>query len=133
MLFPELARFTDVALLLLRVMVGVVFVTSGWNHLREPEARSKDIEQSKGVTISLGAAELPAGVGVMLGVLTQLAAIGLILIMLAAIWKKIFVWRTGFWGKSGTNDWSYDTMFIVINLVILIIGGGNLSLMSWFR
>ena len=58
MLFPELARFTDVALLLLCVMVGVVFVTSGWNHLREPEARSKDIEQSKGVTISLGAAEL---------------------------------------------------------------------------
>jgi len=45
MLFPVLARFTDVALLLLRVMVGVVFVTSGWNHLREPEARSKDIEQ----------------------------------------------------------------------------------------
>jgi putative oxidoreductase len=88
MLFPELARFTDVALLLLRVMVGVVFVTSGWNHLREPEARSKDIEQSKGVTIFLGAAELAAGLGVMLGVLTQLAAIGLILIMLAAIWKR---------------------------------------------
>jgi putative oxidoreductase len=85
MLFPELARFTDVALLLLRVMVGVVSVTSGWNHLREPEARSKDIEQSKGVTIFLGAAELAAGLGVMLGVLTQLAAIGLILIMLAAI------------------------------------------------
>ena len=54
MLFPELARFADVAMLLLRVMVGVVFVTSGWNHLRELEARSKDIEQSKGVTISLG-------------------------------------------------------------------------------
>ena len=133
MLSPELARFTDVAVLLLRVMVGVVFVSSGWNHLREPEARSKDIEQSKGVTIFLGAAELFAGVGVLLGVLTQLAAIGLILIMLAAIWKKIFVWRTGFWGKSGTNGWSYDTMFIVTNFVILIIGGGNLSLMSWFR
>ena len=133
MLFPALAPFTDVALLLLRVMVGVVFVTSGWNRLREPEARSKDIEQSKGVTIFLGLAELAAGLGVMLRVLTQLAAIGLILIMLAAIWKKIFVWRTGFWGKSGTNGWSYDTMFIVMNLVILTTGGGNLSLTSWFR
>ena len=133
MLFPELARFTDVAVLLLRVMVGVVFVSSGWNHLREPEARSKDIEQSKGVTIFLGAAELFAGVGVLLGVLTQLAAIGLILIMLAAIWKKIFVWRTGFWGKSGTNCWSYDAMFVVMNLVILTTGGDNLSLMNWFR
>jgi hypothetical protein len=63
MLLRELARFTDVALLLLRVMVWVVFVTSGWNHLREPEARSKGIEQSKGVTIFLGAAELAAGLG----------------------------------------------------------------------
>jgi len=128
MLFPELARFTDVALLLLRVMVGIVFITSGWKHLRDPEARSKDIELSKGVTIFLGAAELAAGLGVMLGVLTQLAAIGLILIMLAAIWKKIFVWHTGFWGKSGTNGWSYDTMFVVMNLAILTTGGGNLSL-----
>jgi putative oxidoreductase len=133
MLFPELSRFTDVALLLLRVMVGIVFITSGWNHLRDPEARSKDIEQSKGTTIFLGAAELAGGLGVMLGLLTQLAAIGLILIMLGAIWKKIFVWHSGFWGKSGTNGWSYDTMFVVMNLVILSTGGGHLSLMNWFR
>src|SRR5262245_29429820 len=114
-------------------MVGAVFVTSGWNHLREPEARSTAIEQRKGVTIFSAAAELAPGLGVTLRVLPQLAAIGLLLIMLAAIWKKIFVWRTGFWGKSGTNGWSYDTMFIVMNLVILTTGGGNLSLMSWFR
>ncbi len=38
--------------------------------------------------------------------------------MLGAIQKKIFVWRTGLWGKSGTNGWSYDTMLVVMNLVI---------------
>ena len=130
MLLPDLTRFTDVALLLLRIMIGIVFITSGWNHLRDPEARSKDIEHSKGVTILLGAAELAGGLGVIFGVLTQLAAIGLILIMLGAIWKKIFVWRTGFWGKSGTNGWSYDTTFVVMNLVILSTGGGHLSLMD---
>ena len=130
MLFPELSRFTDVALLLLRVMVGIVFITSGWNHLRDPEARSKDIEQSKGTTIFLGAAELAGGLGVMLGLLTQLAAIGLILIMLGAIWKKIFVWHTGFWGESGTNGWSYETMLVVMNLVIVTTGGGNFSVMK---
>jgi hypothetical protein len=53
--------------------------------------------------------------------------------MLAAICKKIFVWRTGSGGKSGTNGWSYDTMFVVMNLVILTTSGGNLSLMNWFR
>jgi putative oxidoreductase len=128
MIFPQLTRFTDVALLLLRVMVGIVFLTSGWNHLRDPENRSKDIGTSKNFTIFLGAAELAGSLGVIFGVFAQLAAAGLILVMLCAIQKKIFVWRTGFWGKSGTNGWSYDTMLIVMNLVILTTGGGNLSL-----
>jgi len=128
MIFPQLAHFTDVTLLFLRIMVGIVFISSGWNHLKEPGARSKDIGISKGFTIFLGAAEVAGGLGVVLGLLTQLAASGLILIMLVAIQKKIFVWRTGFWGKSGTNGWSYDTMLVVMNLVIVTTGGGNLSL-----
>ena len=128
MIFPQLAQFTDIALLFLRVMVGLVFITSGWTHLKEPGARSKDIEMSKGFTIFLGAAEVAGGLGVLLGVFTQLAALGLILIMLGAIQKKLFLWRTGFWGKSGTNGWSYDTMLLVMNLVIVTTGGGSLSL-----
>lgn len=132
-MFPQLARFSDVALLLLRIMVGIVLITSGWNHLKDPEARSKDIGMSKGFTIFLGAAEVAGSLGLILGVLTQLAGFGLILILLAAIQKKIFAWRTGFWGKSGTNGWSYDTMLIVMILVIVTTGGGNLSLMRWFE
>jgi putative oxidoreductase len=85
---------------------------------------------SKGFTIFLGLAELAGGLGVISGVLAQLAAAGLILIMFGAIQKKIFVWRTGFWGSSGTNGWSYDTMLVVMNLVIVTTGGGNLSLMK---
>ena len=130
MIFPQLAHFTDVALLLLRVMVGLVFITSGWKHLKDPEARSKSIEMSKGFTIFLGAAEVAASLGLVFGVLTQLAAAGLILIMLGAIQKKHFVWHTGFWGDSGTNGWSYDTMLVVMNLVIVTTGGGSLSLMK---
>ena len=130
MTFPQLARFTDVALLLLRLMVGSVFLTSGWKHLTDPERRSKDIEMSKGFTIFLGAAESAGALGVMFGVLAQLAAIGLIMVMLGSTQKKIFVWHTGFWGPSGTNGWSYDTMMAIMNLVIATTGGGNLVLMK---
>ena len=130
MMFPQLAQFTDVALLLLRLIVGIVFITSGWKHLKDPEARSKSIGMSKGFTIFLGAAEVAASLGLIFGVLTQLVAAGLILIMLGAIQKKIFVWHTGFWGESGTNGWSYDTMLVIMNLVIVTTGGGNLSLMK---
>ena len=131
--FPQLARFTDVAFLLLRLMAGSVFVTSGYKHLKDPEARSKDIGMSKSFTIFLAAVEFAGGLGVISGVLAQLAAIGLILIMLGVIQKKIFVWHSGFWGKSGTNGWSYDTMLIVMNLVIVTTGGGSLALSRLFQ
>ena len=65
---------------------------------------------SKGFTIFLAAAEVAGSLGVIFGVLTQLASVGLILIMLGAIQKKIFVWRTGFWGESGTNGCSHATI-----------------------
>jgi len=132
MIIPQLARFTDVALLLLRLMVGLVFMTSGWKDLEDPQGRSKDIEMSKGFMIFLGAAELAGGLAVSVGVLTQFAALGLILLMLGSIQKKLFVWRAGFWGKSGTNGWSYDTMLLVMNLVIVTTGGGNLALARLF-
>ncbi|MGB8540726.1 MAG: DoxX family protein [Candidatus Acidiferrales bacterium] len=133
MTFPQLAQFTDVALLLLRLMVGLVFITSGYNHLKDPATRSKDIGMSKSFTIFLGAVEFAGGLGVISGVLAQLAAIGLILVMLGAMQKKIFTWHTGFWGKSGTNGWSYEIMLIVMNLVIVTTGGGNITLTRLFR
>jgi len=126
-MFPQLARFTDLGLLLLRLMVGLVFVTSGYSHLKDPEKRAKDIEMSKGFTIFLGIGEVAGGLGVAAGVLTQLAAIGLILIMLGAIEKKMFSWHTGFWGEKA-GGWHYDLMLVLMNLVILFTNGGAYSL-----
>ena len=128
-MFPQLAQFQDLALLLLRVMVAAVFLDSGWKHVRDPEARSKSIGMSKPATAVVGVAEILGGLGVLFGVLTQLAAIGLILVMLGAIQKKILVWHTGFWGKQG-QGWHYDLMFVVMNLVILTSNGGAYVLLK---
>jgi len=57
-------------------------------------------------------------------VLTQLAATGLILIMLGAIQRKIFVWHTGFWGEK-SSGWHYDLMLVLMNLVIVCTDGGK--------
>ncbi len=128
-MFPQLTQFSDLGFLLLRLMVGAVFITSGWSHLKEPEKRGQSIGMSKGFTIFLGAAEVAGSLGVMFGVLIQLAALGLILIMLGAIQKKIFVWRTGFWGEKNSG-WHYDLMLVVMNLVIALTGGGRWVLMK---
>jgi len=128
-MLPQLTQFADFGFLLLRLMVGVVFITSGWHHLKDPEARSKSIGLSKNLTILVGAGEVLGALGVIFGVLTQLAAFGLVLIMLGAIYKKIFVWHTGFWGEK-TYGWHYDLMFIVMNLVIVFTNGGRFTLMN---
>ncbi|HEY6765905.1 MAG TPA: DoxX family protein [Candidatus Sulfotelmatobacter sp.] len=122
-MFPQLARFTDLGLLLLRLMAGLVFVTSGYGHATKPAERAKSIGMSTGFTIFLGLAEIAGGLGVAAGVLTQLAAIGLIFIMLGAIWKKITTWHTGFWGGKAPG-WHYDLMLVLMNLVILFTNGG---------
>ena len=124
-MFPVLAGLTDFGLLAMRLLVALIFAYSGWNHLGDPEGRAKSIGMSKGFTIFLGAAEVAGALGVAFGVLTQLAAAGLILLMLGAIQKKIFVWKTGFWGKHGTDGWHYDLMLVVMNLVVITTGGGR--------
>ncbi len=49
--------------------------------------------------------------------------------MLGAIQEKIFGWKTGFWDKGG-NGWHYDLMLPVMNLVIVVTGGGKLVLLG---
>lgn len=128
-----LAKFTDIALLMMRLMVGLIFFTSGWRHASNPAERSAEIEMSKGFTLFLGVVECAGALGVAFGVLTQFAALGLILVMLGAVQKKIFKWHSGFWGKHGTDGWSYDTMIILMNLVIATTGGGRFVLELLFQ
>jgi putative oxidoreductase len=124
----QLAQFTDLALLLLRLIVAAIIGSSGWSHLTRAEERSRSIGMSKGFTLFLGAAELAGALGVAFGVLTQLAAAGLILIMLGAMQKKMFVWKSGFWGKHGTDGWHYDLVLVIINLAIITTAGGRYTL-----
>jgi putative oxidoreductase len=124
-MFPQLAKFTDLSLLLLRLLVGLVFATSGFNHLKYSKARAVSLGLSETFTRFLGVAEILGALAVVFGVLVQPAAAGLILILLGAIQKKIFVWHTGFWGEKNSG-WHYDLTFVLICLVTICSGGGRL-------
>ncbi len=126
-LFPQLLSFSDAALLCLRLIVAAVFFESGRRHAGDPAGRAASVGLSPGVTRMLGLAEMAAALGVALGVFAQIAALGLIVIMLGAIQKKLFVWHIGFWGDK-TYGWHYDLLLLVASLVILTTGGGRLVL-----
>ncbi|HKF48051.1 MAG TPA: DoxX family protein [Terracidiphilus sp.] len=129
MSIPGAAQFTDLSLLLLRLMVAVVIGSSGYSHLRSPRQRAESIGMTVGFTVFLGAAEMAGALGVAFGVLTRWAAVGMILVMAGAIYKKVFEWKTGFWGDKASG-WHYDLMLVVMNIVIVCTGGGRFSLMA---
>lgn len=123
MVFRNLTRFAPIGLLLLRLMVGIVFIDSGRRDLQAPTERAQSISKSRNFTIFIGAAEILGGLGVVLGIWPQLASLGLIMVMLGSIYEKIFVWHTGFWGEK-TYGWHYDLMLLVMNLVVVFTNGG---------
>ncbi|MFW6206226.1 MAG: DoxX family protein [Gemmatimonadota bacterium] len=127
MLVPELAGLTDVTLLLLRLMIAAVFATSGWSHMADPEGRAESIGMSPSFTRVLGIAEVLGALSVAVGLFAQIGAIVLVGVMLGAIQKKVFVWKTGFWGDQG-QGWYYDLLYLTCSLVILTTGGGAIAI-----
>ena len=125
---PVALLYADWSLFLLRVMVAVVFGSSGFNHLKSPRERAESLGMSVAFTVFLGAAELAGAVALVAGFLTQWAALGLIVIMFGAIYMKAVKWKTGFWGEK-SSGWHYDLLVVAMNLVILCTGGGRIALM----
>jgi len=129
MIFRNVGYLLPISLLLLRLLVAVVFISSGWGHASQPAKRAESIGMSKQFTFFLGIAELCGGLAFIFGIWPQLAAAGLILIMLGAIYKKIVVWHTGFWGEKASG-WHYDLIFVLVNLVIIATNGGRFVITS---
>lgn len=114
----------NLSLLLLRVVLSLVFLSSGWSHVRDPAARGESIGMPAGATFGLGALELVAGVSVALGLFPRAGALMILFVMFGAIYKKVVVWKTGFFGKDN-GGWYYDLLYASAALVILATGGGD--------
>ena len=129
-MLPGPPHFEDFAILLLRLMVALIFISSGWETIKDPAARATNVGVGKGFAIFLGWAEALGGLGLVFGVLTQFAALGFIVILLGAMQKKIFVWHTGFYGENGYG-WDYESLLVLINLTIVATNGGAFVLWKW--
>jgi putative oxidoreductase len=122
--FPALLALGDFSLFVLRLVVALVFGASGYYTLRDPVGRGASFELPPAAAVGLGAAEVLGSAGLVTGILIQPAAIGLILIGLGAIQKKLLQWKTGIWGDKNSG-WHYDLMFLAMNLVIAATAGGR--------
>lgn len=127
MLFPALLDYSDLALFLLRIWLAILFGWSGWSHVTKPRERAESIGLSPGATFVVGAVEVTASALLVVGLWDQAAAAALVMVMLGAIYKKVFVWKSGFWGQGATG-WYYEVLYLVCNLVVVTTGGGSIGI-----
>ncbi|SRX72482.1 DoxX family protein [Aequorivita antarctica] len=115
------------SLLLFRVIIAIVFFSSGKSHVQKPKERGESIGMSPTATTVLGLAEIVGAISIAFGIFTQIGALLIMGAMLGAIYKKIFVWKTGFYEDKGYG-WHYDLLLFLGAFVIFATHGGRLIL-----
>ncbi len=129
----------EASIILIRFMVGVVFLSEGIQKFLFPELRGAGRFERIGLTSPeffgsfVGFFEIVCGFLILLGLLTRLASIPLIVIMIMAIatTKLEILTSDGFWEMmhASRTDWT----MLLGNIFLLIKGGGRFSfdLLLW--
>jgi len=124
-----LNNFGDIGLLILRLVIGIIFIYHGLPKLLNSSKMSGGMGMSATFIFILGLVEILGGLGSILGFYTQIAAIILSIVMFGAIYKKMFVWNIPFFSRQGTG-WEFDLMILGGTLALLFLGSGNISIDS---
>ncbi|MEK7532117.1 MAG: DoxX family protein [Patescibacteria group bacterium] len=124
-MFPTFLTFAPWGLLIIRVAVGLIFLPHGWMKLRDPKVTGQGLGWSTAAAGLLGFVETASALLLILGLLTQLAALLLGLVMLGAIYYKITKWHKKFTGDGG---WELDLALLGANIALLFAGGGAWAL-----
>jgi putative oxidoreductase len=123
----------DLASLVLRLVVGAIFVAQGHRKLfGDPEAHhgranltrmleQRRIMRAPQVALLISVTELLFGSLLVVGLMTRLAVIPLVALLLGAI--LLFKIREGFIG-----GWDWPLSVLASSTVILLLGAGGLSL-----
>lgn len=121
----------DLALLGLRLWLGLVMVAHGVNHGRSIESTgewfaSKGFVHPALIARGSAAGEVAIGIGLALGALTSFAAAGLVTTMSIAFW--VIHRHAGFFVFQRPDEgWEYVATLAVAALVVATIGPGGYS------
>ncbi|MFC6013065.1 DoxX family protein [Nocardia lasii] len=115
----------SVFLLLVRVIIAASFFTSSRNKFKNMPKFATDNGVPLPLAYFLATAELLGAVGVILGVLTPLPALGLMLLMICTMSMHILKWHSPYWAASG--GWEYDLMLFTLAGVLVLFGAGQIS------
>ena len=119
----------SVALLVLRLIVGVAFTIIGYGKIQNPTGWMGPTPPIPGALLALAAiAEFGGGISLLLGLLTRLGALGLLITMIVAASFHIFVAGDPFINPTGGGSWQLAAVYAGVSLLYLALGPGRFSL-----
>lgn len=127
--FARLQEFSDVALLLLRVGIGTIFIVHGtakrrlWKMQPSAQMPAGFLRTLRLLSI----AEPAGGLAVLVGFLTQPAALGLALVMVGAIRFLIVKAHRTFTTETAAG-WEFEFLLLLGALALFLLGGGRFAL-----
>lgn len=125
----RLQTYSDWGLLALRLAVGSIFLIHGigkwsfWGMMPGDQMSAGMLNLMKFLSI----VEPLGGLALILGFLTHYAALGLAIIMVGAIYFKMFVFKLGFVEQAATG-WEFDLALLGGNLALFFLGAGRMAI-----
>ncbi len=122
--FPFLIPF---GYFFLRFVTGVIFLYHGFHKapLWKAHEPVKMTREFLALMRIVSVFEILGGIALVLGLFTKVAALGLGIIILGALYYKIAVWKNGFSESSG---WEFDLVLLAALFMLFAIGPEALSL-----
>lgn len=121
-----LTVYSDYGLLILQVVLGIIFVYHGLPKLKNPKAVAVGMFGSETLAwfpLLIGILELLSGIGLVIGLFVEYAALVIAFIMAGATSMKILKWKAPFSAMDKTG-WEFDLILLASALAILLTGGG---------
>jgi putative oxidoreductase len=126
-LYPDLLNYGQIAPVILRAVLGAIFLGHGYSKLVKSRLQTAEFFASVGLkpgkfwALFIGTVETGSAIMLFLGLFTQLAAALIVCVMIGAI---IFVKR-----KQGfLSGYDFDLLILACALSLLVLGPGIFSL-----
>jgi putative oxidoreductase len=126
-------RLEPVAVTLLRISTGVIMSAHGWGKLQNLSGTIEmfthlGLPSPKIAAYLAVAGELGGGLGLLVGLLTPIAAFGILCVMTVAITQVH--WHNGLMAKD--NGFEYPLTLFMVSLFFIVRGAGPVSLDALF-
>jgi len=126
-----LPTLPSVALLLLRLVMGIAFIFHGWGKIQMPFGWMGPEAPVPGFFQFLAAlSEFGGGIALIVGLLTSLASLGLAFTMAVAVFFHAVIQKDPFVNFSGGGAYELPLVYFGLAILFLITGPGKFSVDS---